>query len=132
MEVQYLKKIIKTLDNVQFELKEDFDFSWLSKYGDVFCVFDKQDSGNICFGVRRENKKLFIKYAGAPTINYDGKYEDAILRMKNSIPVYEDIQNENLIKLTDHFAQSGGYTTIYQWVDGECLNAHWDFDKYPK
>ncbi|MGL5440017.1 MAG: hypothetical protein ACRDA4_06445 [Filifactoraceae bacterium] len=127
-----MEKIIKTVDNVKFELKEDFDFSWLSKYGKVFCVFDQQDSGNICFGVEKENKKLFIKYAGAPTINYTGKPEDAILRMKNSIPVYKDIHHENLIKLIDSFEQSGGYATIYQWVDGECLNAHWNFDKYPK
>ena len=128
----YLKKIIKTLDNIQFELKEDFNFSWLSKYGNVFCVFDKQDSGNICFGVEKEDKKLFIKYAGAPTINYDGNYEDAILRMKNSILIYEDIHHQNLINLIDHFEKSGGYVTIYEWVDGECLHAHWNFDKYPK
>ena len=132
MEGYYLKKIIKTLDNLEFELKEDFNFSWLSKYGKVFCVFDKQDSGNICFGVEKENKKLFIKYAGAPTINYDGNYGEAILRMKNSIPIYEDIHHQNLINLIDHFEQSGGYVTIYEWIDGECLHSHWNFDKYPK
>jgi len=127
-----LEKLIKHIDSVSFELKKEFDFNWLNKYGEVFCVFDQQDSGNICFGVENENKKLFIKYAGAPTVNYDGKYEDAVLRMKNAIPVYKDIHNPNLIKLIENFEQGKGYASIYKWADGECLHAHWDFDKYPK
>lgn len=127
-----MEKIIKIIDNVTFELKRDYDFSWLSKYGKVFCVYDQQDSGNICFGVENENRKLFIKYAGAPTVNYEGKLEDAILRIKKSLPVYEDIKHPNLINLVEHFNQGEGYACIYEWVDGECLHAHWNFDKYPK
>ena len=85
-----MEKVIKNIDSVSFELKEDYEFNWLNKYGKVFCVFDQQDSGNICFGVENESKKVFIKYAGAPTVNYDEKYEYAILRMKNAIPIYDD------------------------------------------
>jgi serine/threonine-protein kinase len=127
-----LGKVIKHIDSVSFELKEDHDFNWLNKYGKVFCVFDQQDSGNICFGVENKSKKVFIKYAGAPTVNYDEKYEYAILRMKNAIPIYEDIQHPNLIKLIEHFEQGKGYASIYEWEEGECLHAHWNFDKYPK
>jgi serine/threonine-protein kinase len=127
-----LEKIINQIDGVSFELKKVFDFNWLNMYGKVFCVFDQQDSGNICFGVENENKRLFIKYAGAPTVNYDGKYEDAILRMKAAIPIYENIQHPNLIKLIQHFKQGEGYASIYEWVNGECLHAHWNFEKYPK
>jgi len=127
-----LGKVIKHIDSVSFELKQDYDFNWLNKYGKVFCVFDQQDSGNICFGVENENKKVFIKYAGAPTVNYDEKYEYAILRMKNAIPIYEDIHHPNLIKLIEHFEQGKGYASIYEWEEGECLHAHWNFDKYPK
>lgn len=127
-----MDKIIKIIDNVTFELKRDYDFSWLSKYGQVFCVYDQQDSGNICFGVKNKNRKVFIKYAGAPTVNYEGTVEDAILRMKKAIHVYEDIAHPNLINLVEHFKQGDGYACIYDWVDGECLHAHWNFDKYPK
>jgi len=38
------------LDNVEFSLKEDCDFSWLNSLGKVFCVFSQNDSGNISFG----------------------------------------------------------------------------------
>ena len=61
--------VTKIIDGVSFELKkEDFDFDFLSEYGKVFIVFDKQDSGYLCFGVQNGNKKLFLKMAGAPTI----------------------------------------------------------------
>ncbi len=113
-----LEKVIKQIDSISFELKRDFDFNWLNKYGKVFYVFDQQDSGNVCFGVEKENKKLFIKYAGAPTVNYEGKYEDAILRMKNAIPIYENIHHPNLINLIRHFKQGEGYASIYEWVNG--------------
>ncbi|TCP28743.1 hypothetical protein EV207_11655 [Scopulibacillus darangshiensis] len=36
------------LDNVTFQLKENQNFEWLSDLGKAFCVFDKQDSGNLC------------------------------------------------------------------------------------
>lgn len=127
-----MDKLIKHIDSVSFELRKDFDFNWLNEYGKVFCVFDQQDSGNICFGVEKGKRKVFVKYAGAPTVNYDGKYEDAVLHMKKAMYVYEDIKHPNLIKLIKHFEHSQGYVSIYEWAHGECLHAHWDFEKYPK
>lgn len=59
--------VTKVIDEVSFELKEDFDFSFLSQYGSVFTVFDKQDSGNLCFGVKDGDRKLFLKIAGTST-----------------------------------------------------------------
>jgi len=47
------------IDSISFKLKEDHDFRWLSDLGKVFCVFDQQDSGNICFGIQ-ENKKNYL------------------------------------------------------------------------
>lgn len=127
-----MDRIIKCIDDITFELKEDFDFTWLQQYGTVFRVFDQQDSGNLCFGVVRGEKKLFIKYAGAPTMNYAGAPEKAILRLKNAIPVYERIHHPSLIKLINHLSLGSGYVMIFEWAEGECLNAHWDFHKYPK
>ena len=43
-----------------------FDFSFISKYGTIFKVFDDRNSGNICFGVKTDDGKCyFIKFAGA-------------------------------------------------------------------
>ena len=52
--------------------------------------------------------------------------------MKTAIPIYENIHHPNLIKLIQHFKQGEGYALIYEWVNGECLHAHWNFEKYPK
>ena len=127
-----MKKQTKCVDDITFELKSDFDFSWLSKYGRVFCVFDQQDSGNICFGVEQNGQKLFIKYAGAPTINYQGENGAAISRMKEAMLVYKDLSHPNLIKLVKHGEEGMGYASIYEWVEGECLHAHWNFEQMPK
>ncbi|MFP4660952.1 MAG: hypothetical protein ACLFPF_02075 [Halanaerobiales bacterium] len=47
-----------SIDGIEFRLKEEHDFSWLSRYGIVFSVFDEQDSGNICFGVEDRQMSL--------------------------------------------------------------------------
>jgi hypothetical protein len=38
------------LDGVTFALREPHDLAWLEDIGDVFEVFDQQDSGNLSFG----------------------------------------------------------------------------------
>jgi len=62
--------ITQQIDGVRYKLKEPFDFSFISKYGKVFQVFDGQDSGNICFGVEKDGRRYFVKFAGAPTAEY--------------------------------------------------------------
>jgi serine/threonine-protein kinase len=55
-----------------------------------------------------------------------------VQRLKNAIPAYENIRHPNLIQLIDHYEIDGGYAAAFEWAEGECLHAHWDFDKYPK
>lgn len=124
--------ITKYIDDISFVLKKDYDFSWLNTLGKVIKVFDQQDSGNICFGIQAMEKILFVKCAGPLTINYEGKPIDAINRMKEAVKIYEAITHNNLIKLLNHYPINEGYVSVYEWVDGECLHAHWNFDKYPK
>jgi serine/threonine protein kinase, bacterial len=55
--------IIETKE-LSFQLKEQLDFELLYDLGEVFCVFDKQDSGNICFGVKINNQKDSLNILG--------------------------------------------------------------------
>lgn len=126
------KMITKNIDGITFQLKSEFDFTWLSEFGAVFTVFDQQDSGNICFGVKNKENKYFIKFAGAPTVNYSGDRVDVMNRKKGSMAIYEDIKHPNLIRLLGHKSYKDGYISIFEWAEGECLHAHWDFEKYPK
>lgn len=125
--------IKKIIDGVSFELKEDFDFSFLSEYGKVFTVFDKQDSGYLCFGVlnKNKNKKLFLKMAGAATIESNTSIEEAITRLKSTVSIYEDLRHPTLIEMIEHKEIKEGYLTVFDWFDGDCMGKQYDsFDKF--
>lgn len=118
---------------ITFQLKKNEDFEWLNKLGEAFCIFDQQDSGNICFGIiNTTGNKFFVKYAGAYTTEFNGNPIDAVTRLKNAIPNYFVLQHDKLIKLHEHFSTTNGYAAVFEWFDGECLFDHWNFDKYPR
>jgi serine/threonine protein kinase, bacterial len=116
-----------TLDKVNFQLQEEQDFDWLKQLGAVFCVFDQQDSGNISFGIEKDEQRYFVKYAGAKPIDFIGNPKDAIERLKNAVSVYQSLEHPHLIKLIDYFATENGYAVVFQWFEGECLHSHWTF-----
>lgn len=123
--------ITKTIDAVSFQLKEDFDFGFLSGYGRVFTVFDQQDSGHICFGVRSESEKLFLKIAGASPVNSNADADEAIHRLRSTVSIYEDLRHPHLIEIMEHREIKGGYLTVFQWFDGECMGKQYGaFDKF--
>jgi aminoglycoside phosphotransferase (APT) family kinase protein len=116
---------IQYIDNVPYKLKASFDMSFIERYGKVFKIYDDQDSGNICFGVQNgENEsenKYFIKFAGAPTDRYPGMPEDAITRLKTTVPMYQDLAYPNLIKFMKAEEIGGGFALIFKWNDVECM-----------
>ena len=120
------------LDQLTVRLHEYHDFSFLKQLGKVFCVFDEQDSGNICFGVDNGSEKLFVKYAGANTINYSGNPADAVDRLQQAMPVYHALRHPNLIELREHFPLEAGYAAVFTWFPGESLHAHWAFTPQEK
>ncbi|BBI34230.1 serine/threonine protein kinase [Cohnella abietis] len=116
-----------TLNDISFQLHKDKDFEWLKELGNVFCVFDQQDSGNISFGVQNGETKRFIKYAGAHPLAYLGDPKDAVTRLKQAIPLYQHLSHQHLINLINHFEVEDGYALVFEWFDGECLHPHWSF-----
>jgi len=109
------------IHGIPLRLKSYFDLSFIDKYGKVFKVFDDQDSGNLCFGVHNGGKRYFIKFAGAPTVRYDGEQRDTIHRLKATAPIYRDLAHPNLIKLIGEEETGTGYAVIFDWVDAECM-----------
>ncbi|MCL2508379.1 MAG: serine/threonine protein kinase [Oscillospiraceae bacterium] len=119
---------IQHTDGVSYKLKAPFDFSFLSKYGKVFKVFDGQDSGNICFGVADGEKRHFVKFAGAPTAEYTSDIESAIKRLKAAVPVYQDLAHPHLIHFTKAENIGGGFAVLFDWVDAVCAHRMYPLD----
>ncbi len=105
------------IDGISFRLRSPEDFSWLRKYGRVFQVMDGQMSGNLCFGVEGPWGKLFIKYAGAHTVNYTGDTAEAALQLKNAMPLYEK-RHPALVELLAHGPVGNGYAAVFAWQEG--------------
>ena len=112
--------VVQTIDSVSFQMKETYDFSFISKFGKVFRVFDQSSSGCICFGVEKYGKRYFLKFAGAHTVNDAIRnIEDTILRLKYSVPKYKEMKHPLLVNLIDAMEIGGGYLTVFDWFDGE-------------
>ena len=120
---------VQTTDGVPYTLKAPFDFSFLKKYGKVFTVFDKQDSGNVCFGVEKDGKRCFVKFAGAPAQLYTGRPEDAIHRLKCAVPVYKDLAHPNLVRLVKAEEIGGGFAAVFEWVNAVCMGKQYPLDR---
>lgn len=112
---------------VYFQLKEHHNFDWLEEMGNVFKVFQDQDSGNISFGIEADGIKKFVKYAGAKTMNFKGEPEQAINNLKECVAVYQDLSHPYLVKLLDHFQVGEGYALVFDWFESENLHPHWTF-----
>ena len=120
------------LDSVGFSLKEEHDFSWLKPFGKVFTVFAQNDSGNISFGVDNGEEKYFIKVAGLKTTRCVRTSQEVVADLKSAMPIYEDINHKNLIKLVKHYSLEDIYVAVFKWTNGDCLFDHWNFEKYHK
>lgn len=118
------------IDNIEFKLKEYQDFSQVNDYGIVFSVIDETGSGCISFGVQKDNKKYFIKIAGAKTVEAEISEQDSIDLLKDAVEKYKNIHHQNLIKYIDSFDINEFFAVIFEYADGECLFDHWNFEKY--
>lgn len=118
---------LQYIDGLPYKMKSDFDFDFLHEYGTVFKIYDDQDSGNICFGVRGrddgsgETPRYFIKFAGAPTESYDGTPEDAIERLKATLPLYRALAHPCLPELLETREVAGGYAMVFKWAQGDSM-----------
>lgn len=118
---------VQETDGIPVRLKEPLDLAFLSNYGRVFKVYDQQQSGNLCFGVAQEGRRIFVKYAGARTLFYQGEPEDAVERLKATVPIYRDLAHPRLIRMLSAGPAGDGFALVFDWVDAICADK-----KYPE
>ena len=108
------------VDGISYQAMEEPDLFWLRAYGQVFWIQDQLFSGNLCFGVDGPYGRLFIKYAGAKTVNYRGKPTDAVKILYNAMPLYNR-SHPALVKLLAHGTVGDGYAAVFEWRDAPAL-----------
>lgn len=94
-------------------IKEDVP-AYLNRIGNVFRVFDKQDSGCISYGVVVDGRRWFVKTStNAAAAGY----------LRDALRVYSSINHKFLPNLVHSFDTEGGLALVYEWVEGEVLSS---------
>ena len=122
--------VIQEADGIKYRLRKLLDLSFIKRYGTVFQAIDQTGSGCICFGAKDNDKKYFIKIAGADTTEAECTPESSVCSLKKAVKIYSDLSHPYLIKLIEHYEYSGLYTAVFEWAEGEGLYDHWNFEKY--
>ena len=100
-------------------LKEYHDLSFIEDYGQVFSVFDEHKCGMLSFGlVSPQGQRLYLKYAGAPVINYPSDPGLAVRKLRRALPYYQSLRHPALIRLIGTHDSAGGCLAVFEWADG--------------
>ena len=126
MEEERSRPIECHIDGIPYHVWEEPDLTWLKAYGTVFLVLDQRLTGNLCFGVEGPYGRLFIKYAGARTVNFRGHPTDAIFTLHEAMPLYER-SHPALIRLLAHGEAGDGYAAVFEWRDAMPLSGHFKY-----
>ena len=99
-------------------LRAFHDLSAVASLGQVFSVYDQLTSGLLAFGVQRGEHRLFIKYAGAPTLNYPSDPQRAVERLRNAVPNYAALRHPALVRLLDAQEDEHSCLCVFEWLPG--------------
>ncbi len=96
---------------------------FLSGAGRVFAHFDRQDSGNISFGVATTTGRYFVKTAGAPDARgLPLRHEDRIALLANAERLAGSVRHPALTRFVQSCQSAWGTMLIYRWAEGEHLH----------
>ncbi len=114
--------VIRMVDGVPVRLREEHDLGFLRRWGRVFRVLDQQDSGNLCVGLEGPAGRVFVKYAGAPTLRYEGRLEDAVTVLREAAARYRALAHPTLLPLLESVdIGSHGHALVFPWSDAVCI-----------
>ncbi len=103
---------------------EETPEAYLTAVGEVFAVFDTQDSRNISYGVRiGGGERFFVKTAGLPDDPRPYLSHSArVALLRNAVRLRQGCDHPALPRLHQVIEESPhGPLLIYEWVEGELL-----------
>ena len=86
---------------------------YLRDVGEVFHVFEHQDSGTTFYGVLVDGKSWFVKPSNDPII---------IKSLRRSLHIHATVRHPALPNLHRAFQIPGGLALLYDWLPSEVLN----------
>jgi len=98
--------------------------AFVAQHADVFAVFDAttQDSGNVSYGARVGEERLFIKTAGLPGDRGAFLTHDArVALLHNAVRLARSVFDPALPALRNVVESAEGPLLVYEWVDGELV-----------
>ena len=98
---------------------------FLSDIGEIFAMFDErtQDSGNVSYGVRVDGQRFFVKTAGLLETSAVLSHLERVALLRNAVNVRRSCGHHLLPGLHGVIESPAGPMLVYEWVDGELLNA---------
>ncbi len=98
---------------------------YLARIGEVFTIFDRQDSGNVSYGVRVGDDRYFVKTAGdpddtAPYVDHAGR----VALLRNAAVLASRVHHRALATLERVVESPAGPMLVYRWADGALVGAH--------
>jgi hypothetical protein len=97
---------------------------FLRSIGDVFAVFDTQDSGNVSYGVDVDGTRYFVKTAGDPADRRDLlDHATRVALLDNAIELARSCRHPCMPELHHVIASDVGPALVYAWLPGELVNA---------
>src|SRR5258705_6406346 len=100
---------------------EPHDF--VAHNADVFAVFDAttQDSGNVSYGARFGDERLFIKTAGSPGDRSFLSHDARVALLRNAVRLARSVSDPAIPVLRHVVESADGPLLVYEWVDGELV-----------
>ncbi|WP_018348940.1 hypothetical protein [Longispora albida] len=86
--------------------------AYLSRVGEVFRVFDQQDSGCVAYGVEIGTERWFVKTAR------EARAEDSLRR---AVAFHAMVQHPAIIPIRHAISVAGSLALVYPWRAGEVL-----------
>ena len=95
---------------------------YLQNSGQIFAVFNTQDSGNISYGVQVANTRYFVKTAGDPANPKPYlSHPQRVTLLRNSVQLAQSTDHPALCRLYQVIESPHGPLLVYEWIDGELI-----------
>jgi serine/threonine-protein kinase len=89
--------------------------------GRVFARFDRQDSGNISYGVHSGDTRYFVKTAGLESSAAVLGRDQRIALLRNAIEIARSCTHPLLVPLRRVIESPDGPLLVYDWFDGDLV-----------